>query len=141
MSQKVIITIVIIVIVIGGGLLAWFFLQEEETTTTVNNVNKVTTTNGTTIDLPTGNNVWVMNSDFNPAVLTIQAGETVIWTNKDEAKRKVAAEPHPTSTSLPELVSDELEKGDSFSFTFEEAGEWYYHDYLNPIKKGKIIVE
>ncbi len=140
MSQKTVIAIVIIVIVIAGGLLAWFFLQEEETTTN-QNVNKVTATNRATTDYPPANTVWVMDGDFNPAVMTISVGDTITWVNKDESKRKVAADPHPTSTSLPELVSGELEKDDSYSFMFEEAGEWYYHDYLNPIKKGKVVVE
>jgi len=140
MSQKAVIATVIIVIVIAGGLLAWFFLQEEETATN-QNVNKAATANRAATDIPPANTVWVMDGDFNPAVMTISAGDTITWVNKDESKRKVAADPHPTSTSLPELVSSELEKDDSYSFIFEEAGEWYYHDYLNPVKKGKIVVE
>lgn len=138
MSQKAVIATVIIVIVIAGGLLAWFFLQEEETVT---DVNKATITNQKTVNRPPDNTVWIMDGDYNPAVMTVSAGDTITWVNKDESKRKVAADPHPTSTSLPELVSSELEKDDSYSFTFEEAGEWYYHDYLNPIKKGKVVVE
>lgn len=138
MSQKIILTFIIILIVIGGGLLAWYFLQEEEV---VIDVNQVTTTNRMTVTRPPDNTVWIIDGDFNPSVLTVSVGDTVTWVNKDEPKRKVAADPHPTSASLPELVSDELEKSDSFSFTFNEIGEWYYHDYLNPIKKGKIVVE
>ena len=90
---------------------------------------------------PPANTVWILDGNFNPSVITITKGETVTWVNKDEAKRKVAADPHPTSSTLPDLVSDELNQGDTFKYTFKEAGEWYYHDYLNPIKKGKVVVK
>ncbi|MFH0804583.1 MAG: hypothetical protein V1916_00105, partial [Patescibacteria group bacterium] len=71
----------------------------------------------------------------------VHVGDTVTWVNKDATKRKVAANPHPSASSLPGLVSGELAQGESYTYTFTAAGDWYYHDYLNPIKQGKVTVQ
>ena len=34
-----------------------------------------------------------------------------------------------------------LNKGESFSFTFNEKGDWRYHDHLNPNLNGVITVQ
>lgn len=78
---------------------------------------------------------------FSPAQITIKVGDTVTWTNKDDAPHKVASNPHPTHTDLPGLVSDILAKGDTYSYTFEKAGTFGYHCHLHPNMTGTIIVE
>ena len=142
MKKSVIIILVVILLAAVAGLLGWYFTKEEplSTTSTVTNTNTTATTN-VEILKPPANTVWIMSGSFTPSVLTIEVGEKVTWVNKDDFIRRVASDPHPNSTDLPELVSNDLEKGESFSFSFTEEGEWSYHDYLNPIKHGKIIVE
>jgi plastocyanin len=34
-----------------------------------------------------------------------------------------------------------LKQGEKCSFVFNEVGEWYYHDHLNPSWKGEIVVK
>lgn len=145
MSQKNILIIVIIVlIIVGGGLLTWYFLQED---TTINTNGSVVTTNDNTASLnsekemPAKGTVWISDGSFNPSVITIDAGDTVTWLNQDDIDRQVASDPYPSHSILPNLFSDVLSTGDEYQYTFEEAGTFIYHDYLNPISKGTIIVE
>ncbi len=137
MQKNVVVVLLVLVVVIAGGLLFWFFTKEEPIVN--QNNNQATVTNTRTV--PPDNTVWIVNGNFNPSVVTVSEGETVTWVNKDEIKRQVASDPHPSHDALPGLVSDELEQGQSFTYTFEQSGEWLYHDNLNPIKKGKVVVE
>jgi plastocyanin len=57
---------------------------------------------------------------FNPVNLQIAAGTTVTWTNNDSAGHTVTAD-HGT------FDSGTLRKGDTFSFTFNEAGTFAYY--------------
>ncbi len=138
MNNKATITIIIILVVAVAVLVAWYFLGNTDTTTTNTNNTVVTTTNR---EVPPDNTVWVLNGSFTPAVLTISAGDTVTWINKDTINRQVASDPHPAHTSVPELLSDPLAEGESYTFTFDTAGTYGYHDELNPIKKAQVIVE
>lgn len=139
MSKNVTITLVVVLVVVVVGLLGWYFLNDGAIDT-----NTGTTTQATKkveIIHPPANTIWVVNGSFTPAVMTVKVGEKVTWVNKDEYARRVASDPHPTGSNLPDLESNDLEEGESFSFSFTEAGEWGYHDYLNPVKRGKITVE
>ena len=138
MSQKNILIIVIIVLLLVGGLLAWYFIQDGTEPVSIN-TSVVANTN--TKEAPAKNTVWIIDGDFNPSVITISSGETITWVNKDVLERQVASDPHPSHTNVTGLESTALELGDDYSFTFTEIGEWFYHDHLNPIKKGAIIVE
>jgi plastocyanin len=135
MSKTVLFVVLLVLVVAVGGLLGWYFLIERP-----NGVND--NRNGNTeVLMPPKNTVWIVNGNFTPAVVTVKAGDKITWVNKDEFKRRVASDPHPDLSALPELVSSDLAKGDSFSFSFTSKGEWGYHDFLNPIKKGKIVVQ
>lgn len=143
-QKKLLIFIIVILIVIAGGILAWYYLQDDldnntntETTTNISNDTSLDTIKGA----PEKNVVWVMDGTFNPSVVTTKVGDTITWVNKDEISRQVASDPHPSHSALPALESDPLSLGDEFSFTFNEAGTWYYHDHLSPINKGAVIVE
>lgn len=132
--------VIIVLVIAAAGLLAWYFLQDNDTT----NVNTTNATNGTAMvekEVPPANTVWIVDGSFNPSVLTVSAGDTVTWINKDAIERQVASDPHPTHTDLQSLESDILGEGDQYSYTFDTAGEWGYHDHLNPIKKGIIVVK
>jgi len=135
MNKGVLIVVLIILVVAVGGMLTWYFTKEKPASTNINNSANLE------ILMPPKNTVWIINGNFTPAVLTVGVGDRITWVNRDSYKRKVASDPHPTGATLPELVSSELNHNDSFSFSFTSSGEWGYHDYLNPIKKGKIVVQ
>ena len=136
MPKKVILTLIVVLVIVVAGLLIWYFTAEKP-------INKNQNVNATKVEVivPPKDTIWIVDGNFTPSVLKIGVGDKVTWVNKDDAKRRVASDPHPISTQLPELVSSDLVQNDSFSFSFTNSGEWGYHDYLNPIKKGKIIVQ
>ncbi len=99
--------------------------------------------------------VEITSSGFSPSTLTINAGDSVVFINKDSKKHWPATDVHPTHEVYPgsdigKCGSSEeseifdacrgLEKGEVFTFTFQEKGEWPYHDHLKPITAGTIIV-
>lgn len=107
---------------------------------------------------PAKNTVEITPSGYTPSALTIKAGETVTWVNKDSVAHWIASAQHPTHKVYPgsgiEKCGTPEEKdifdacagikpGDSWSFTFNEKGSWNYHDHMD-VKApffGKIIVE
>lgn len=78
--------------------------------------------------------VAIYNYKFDPEVLTIPAGTTVVWTNKDEV-------PHSVVSSDKRFTqSGGLDTGDHYSYTFTDAGSYEYFCSLHPFMKGKIVV-
>lgn len=77
---------------------------------------------------------------FSPKEITIKKGTKVTWMNKDAAAHQIASNPHPLHTSLPELASPVLARGESYSFTFQKTGTIGYHCHLHPSMQGKITV-
>jgi plastocyanin len=80
--------------------------------------------------------VTIDNYSFTPSTLTVPAGTTVTWTNRDFEVHTVTADDTP-----PTFKSAGLDTDDSFSFTFSQAGVYSYHCSLHPHMTGKIIVQ
>ena len=105
----------------------------------------------------TGSNVIeITSSGFSPKSLMIKKGESVTFVNRDSKPHWPASAFHPTHTAYPgsgiekcgtseqSTIFDAcrgLEKGERFTFQFNEAGKWNYHDHLNPNSFGSITVE
>ncbi|MGA2128798.1 MAG: cupredoxin family copper-binding protein [Xanthobacteraceae bacterium] len=79
--------------------------------------------------------VKIDNFTFEPQVLTVRAGTTVVWTNADDIPHTV------TSSSRGQFKSKALDTTDSFSFTFREAGTFAYFCSLHPHMTATIRVE
>lgn len=74
-------------------------------------------------------------ADYSVNVLTIKAGTTVTWTNDDPGVAH-------TVTSVDGLFdSGFLNEGDSWSYTFDDPGEFEYLCSPHPWMRAKIIVE
>jgi plastocyanin len=71
---------------------------------------------------------------FAPARLTVQAGTTVTWRNKDDI-------PHTVASTTRMFKSKALDTGDAFSFTFTEPGTYEYFCSLHPHMTATIVVE
>jgi plastocyanin len=86
-------------------------------------------------DAPQGANaVNISNFAFAPATLTVAAGTTVTWTNKDE-------EPHTVvSSDGSTFHSPGLDTGKTFSFTFPNAGTFDYICSIHPMMHGTVVV-
>jgi plastocyanin len=78
--------------------------------------------------------VRIYGSTFSPRTVTITAGDTITWTNRDNASHQVLA-------SKGQFVSPILRHNQTFSFTFHAAGTYWYKDELHPKLTGKIVVK
>ena len=87
--------------------------------------------------------VSVTDEGFSPATVKIKTGQAVTWTNTGTAAHQIASDPHPADNGVEGLSDDEaMQKGDAYSYTFEKAGTYTYHDEMNPLKfYGTVIVE
>lgn len=82
--------------------------------------------------------VRISNDVFVPRDLVVREGTRVWWVNEDAQLHWVASDPHPTHTNLPRLDSlGELQRGESFSFIFTNAGHFPYHDHATALKGGE----
>ena len=78
--------------------------------------------------------VSIDNFTFNPQTLTVKAGTTVTWTNKDDI-------PHAIAAVGKEFKSKVLDTDNSYSFTFTTPGSYSYFCSLHPHMTGTIVVE
>jgi plastocyanin len=84
---------------------------------------------------PTTAAVSIDNFTFTPQKLTVKAGTTVTWTNKDDIPHGIAA----TGNSFKR--SNAMDTDDSYSFAFTTPGTYQYFCYIHPHMTGTIVVE
>lgn len=78
--------------------------------------------------------VEIDNFAFVPAEVTIAVGTTVKWTNKDGVSHTVTSDDGVFDSGL-------LKKGDSFTYTFTQAGVFPYHCTPHSNMQASIIVK
>jgi plastocyanin len=80
-----------------------------------------------------GNQVNIDGFAFVPATLTVSAGTTVTWTNRDE-------EPHTVAASDGSFHSPGMGTGATFTHTFGTAGTFDYVCSIHPMMHGTVVV-
>ncbi|MBA2247722.1 MAG: cupredoxin domain-containing protein, partial [Chloroflexia bacterium] len=70
---------------------------------------------------------------FLPETLEVAAGTEVTWSNSDIVLHTVVADDGS-------FESDNIVRGDTFSFTFERAGSFPYICGVHTSMKGEIVV-
>jgi plastocyanin len=78
--------------------------------------------------------VKIDNFSFGPQTLTVPAGTTVTWTNRDDIPHTVVS----TDGIFKSKVRDTDEK---FSFTFANPGTYTYFCSIHPKMTGKVVVQ
>jgi amicyanin len=76
---------------------------------------------------------------FQPSPLVVPVGSTVTWTNQDAIQHSVSADSAPSPASS--FDSGFFTQGQTFSFTFAEAGTYTYHCNRHPSMQGQIQVQ
>ena len=143
MSKNIWIGLIVIIALILAG---WYFIQSQKPQPTVPATQvQPETTPATTSASPSETAdktvVNIASTDFSPANITINAGDSVIWRNGDSADHNVNSASHPTHTAYPPLNLGVIKPGESKSLTFPTAGTYKYHDHLNPSLTGSVTVE
>ncbi len=84
-------------------------------------------------DIRPDNEVWMSETAFLPQNLTVPAGTAVRWVNNSSVIHNVVSETG--------LFSEVLEPGESYSYTFPEAGTYNYECTIHPGMIGTIFAE
>lgn len=77
--------------------------------------------------------ISIQNFSFNPATINIKVGGSITWTNNDSVPHQIAADDNNFS-------SNPLSNGETYQYTFTQAGVFNYHCAIHPSMKGQITV-
>ena len=83
---------------------------------------------------PTITEVVIEGFAFGPDTITVAAGTTVTWLNKDSAA-------HTVSSREDVFDSGNLSGGATFSYTSDQKGSFDYYCKFHPYMTARIIVE
>jgi len=79
--------------------------------------------------------VTIKDLKYDPAKMSIKAGQTVTWINKDTNDHTVIGD------SNDAFKSENLGSGDTFKYTFKDPGKYPYHCKYHPRMKAIVVVE
>ncbi len=74
------------------------------------------------------------NFSFAPKQLTVKAGTTVVWTNKDDI-------PHTVTSDTNVFSSQLMDTNAKFQFTFAKPGKFPYFCKVHPMMTGVVAVK
>lgn len=77
--------------------------------------------------------VSITNFAFSPGTITVKAGTTVVWTNKDQDAHTVTATSHA-------FGSQPLNTGDTFRHAFASPGTYSYLCTIHPFMTATVVV-
>ena len=129
MKKDIIVFLIMISILIASGCES---TPSNSTTTTTTTPAPAPSTAILTNHTPTMIGVTMQNSAFNPTTLTILTGDTVRWTNLDDAQHNVKGDTFNSSV---------LPKNGTFDFTFSQPGTHDYICTIHPSMHGQIVVQ
>ena len=83
--------------------------------------------------VPGANEVWIQNMAFDPSSITVTAGTTVTWTNKD-------AIGHTVTSDSGLFDSGTIGLNGTYSYTFATVGAFKYHCKIHPGMIASVTV-
>ena len=142
----------VIIIIIALG--AWWFVSQGGPTPATTNTSPTGELTGT-VTAPKTVTVLYGADGFSPSAVTIKKGDTVTFTNNGGGDMWVATAQHPAHSGYDgtdrathcaagyagTVPFDQCSAGTSYSFMFNQAGTWPYHNHNNPAHFGRVVVE
>jgi plastocyanin len=83
---------------------------------------------------PGANEVWIQGMAYNPSTITVTAGTTITWTNKDAVGHTVTSSPALFDSGL---IGTNL----TWSRLFDTAGTFTYYCTVHPSMTATVIVK
>jgi len=84
---------------------------------------------------PGQNEIWIWNNTIETLNDTVEEGTTITWVNKDNIA-------HTTTSDDGLWSSGRLSQGESFSYTFSNAGTFKYKCMIHDdVMTGEIVVQ
>lgn len=78
--------------------------------------------------------VNIQNNTYSPGSITVKQGTTVTWTNNDTVPHTVTAD----GGTGPK--SGQFQKGQTYSYKFDQVGSFAYHCEVHPQMKASVVV-
>ena len=85
-------------------------------------------------DVPGANEVFIQGMAFSPSTITVTAGTTITWTNKDATTHNV------TSNTAGLFSSGSISTNGTYSHLFSTAGTFQYKCTIHPSMTGTVKV-
>jgi plastocyanin len=78
---------------------------------------------------------------FSPNLVEINQGDVVEFVNQSSRPMWVASNSHPAHDVLSTFDQFTVSGfGESWQYSFDQKGEWKYHDHVNASIEGVVIV-
>jgi plastocyanin len=85
-------------------------------------------------DTPMPPQVVIKNFMFQPMTVTMKAGTSLTWVNRDE-------EPHTVTSENGLFRSGAMDTNETFTFKFDKPGTYHFLCSIHPQMVGTIVVE
>jgi plastocyanin len=95
--------------------------------------NSGNNTGGSGGTVPGANEVWIQNMTFNPSTISVTAGTTITWTNKD-------AIGHTVTSDAGLFDSGVIATNGTYQYTFSTTGSYAYHCKIHPGMTASVTV-
>lgn len=144
MNKNIIIGIIIVLIIIIVAVVynKKSAIAPAQMETTVDQTQNTVPPRNDAAVIPKEITVIYSDAGFNPNDIKINQGDTVVFQNTSSKAFWPAAGDHPEHLSYPEFDSKKaVTTGSSYSFTFDKAGTWTFHDHMKSSNGGTITVE
>jgi len=128
MVRNVLIAAVILVVVLAIGYFVLIAGRQSDQNQNKANQNQNPNQPEITQSIP----ITIQNMSFTPGAITIPAGTTVVWTNRDTVAHTVSSET---------FSSPALNTGQTFEHKFDTKGIFTYICSIHPNMKGTVTVQ
>ncbi|HEY4694508.1 MAG TPA: cupredoxin domain-containing protein [Candidatus Nanoarchaeia archaeon] len=85
------------------------------------------------------------SSGFSPSSVRLKKGGKLTWVNESSNQVEIGVNPHPVHTGDRSITSEEftlnLDSGETKTITVNKAGDFGYHNHLDSLMSGNILVE
>ena len=135
--MKTVIAVIVVLVVLGGGYALIKNNDNNSKSNSSSTMNMSSSSNSSNESSKTvaTNLVKISDFAFSPADITVKKGTTVTWTNEDNVVHTVTETDGRTGPQ-----SDDLQKGDTYTFTFNDMGTFKYHCSHHSSMTGTVTV-
>jgi len=81
------------------------------------------------------------DAGFSPKNVSVKSGDTIAITNNSSRTIQFNSNPHPTHADNNELNVGTIPPGETMKVKLTSKGTWGYHDHLNAVFGGTIVVQ
>lgn len=143
-KRLIAVLVVVVILALAGGV--YYSLKNKPASSTQSNTSNSSmsnmpnsATNNSSSNgsgTPTATDkVSIANFAFSPAQITVTKGTTVTWTNNDTTAHTIVETDGKNGPN-----SSTVNPGNSYTFTFNEAGTYQYHCSIHPQMTGSVTV-